>query len=95
MIDSDRRYFEEFEIEHNLETYYANGYVTYDIEKGVGSNYEGCDYEIIYHVEICEIYFYELWYNDEDTDDVVDILGKPGYSNIEEIARDAIRYEYE
>ena len=95
MIDSDRRYFDEFEIEHNFRTYYATGYVVYDIEEGVGGNYEGYDYEIIYHVDICEIYLYELWYYDEDADDVVDILGKPGYSNIEEIAKDAIRYEYE
>ena len=95
MTGSDRRYFDDFEIEHNLETYYANGYVAYDIEEGVGGNYEGYDYETVYHIEICEIHFYKLWHHNKETDDEVDILGKCGYSSIEEIAKEAIREKYE
>lgn len=95
MRDSDRRYFEDFEIVHDSETYYATGYVAYDIEEGVGGNYEGYDYEIVYHIEICEIHFYKLWHHNKETDDEVDILGKCGYSSIEEIAKEAIRNGYE
>ena len=95
MTSSDRSYFDEFEIVHDSETYYATGYVAYDIEEGVGGNYEGYDYETVYHIEICEIHFYKLWHYNKETDDEVDILGKCGYSSIEEIAKEAIREKYE
>ena len=95
MTSSDRSYFEDFEIVREFETDYASGYVAYDIEEGVGGNYEGYDYEIVYHIEICEIHFYKLWHHNKETDDEVDILGKCGYSSIEEIAKEAIREKYE
>lgn len=95
MTRNDRQYFKDFEIEHDFTTYYANGYIEYDIEECIGGNYEGYDFEILYRVEICDIHFYELLYHDERKHCMVDVLGKCGYSDIEEIAEDAIRYEYE
>lgn len=95
MIENEREYFKDFEIVHNFTTYYANGYVEYNIEKGVGGNYEGYDFETVYHIEICDIHLYKLLYYNEKNDCMVDIMGKSGYSNIEEIAKDAIWYEFE
>ena len=95
MTRHDREYFEDFEIEHDFITYYAKGYVEYDIEECIGGSYEGYDFEILYHKEICDIHIYELLYYNERMDCMVDVMGKSGYSNIEEIAEDAIRYEYE
>ena len=76
-------------------TYYANGYVEYDIEECIGGNYEGYDFEILYHKEICDIHLYELLYYDERMHCMVDVMSKPGYSSIEEIAKEAIRNGYE
>ncbi len=95
MIRHDREYFKNFEIEHDFTTYYANGYVEYDIEECIGGNYEGYDFEILYHKEICDIHLYELLYYDERMHCMVDVLSKPGYSSIEEIAKEAIRNGYE
>ncbi len=95
MIRHDREYFKDFEIEHDFTTYLANGYIEYDIEECIGGSYEGYDFEILYHKEICDIHFYELLYYNERMDCMVDVMGKPGYDYIEEIAEDAIRYEYE
>lgn len=95
MTRNDREYFKDFEIQHDFATYYANGYIEYDFEECIGGSYEGYDFEILYHKEICDIHLYELLYYDQRMNCMVDILGKPRYSNIEEIAEDAIRYHYE
>ena len=95
MTRNDREYFKDFEIQHDYTTYLAKGYVEYNIEERIGGNYEGYDFEILYHKEICDIHLYELIYYDERLHAMVDILGTPRYSDIEEIAEDAIRYEYE
>ena len=95
MIDEHLDYFEDFEIEHDFRTYYANGYIEYNITRGIGGSYEGYAFEIIYQKEICDITFSHLWYFDEETDEVVDILNNKKYEEIEEIAKDEIRYRYE
>lgn len=95
MITSEYEYFEELEIEHDFRTYYANGYVEFTTTACIGSNYEGYDYEILYQREIYDISISRLWYNDEETDDGVDILHQYMYKEIEEIAEEEIRYRYE
>lgn len=95
MIINNHEYFEEFEIEHDFRTYYANGYVDLTTTACVGSNYEGQDYEILYQSEIYDITISALWYYDEETGDAVEILNQNNYSEIEEIAQEIIRYKYE
>lgn len=95
MTDENFEYFENFEIEHDFRTYYANGYIEYKITKGIGGSYEGYDFEIVYKKEIYDITISDLWYFDEETGDAVDILHKKKYNEIEEITKDEIRYRYE
>lgn len=95
MIINNHEYFDEFEIEHDFRTYYANGYIDYRVTACVGSNYEGQDYEIVYESEISDITLSALWYYDEETDDAVEILNKYGYREIEVIAEEVIRYKFE
>ena len=95
MISNNYEYFEEFEIEHDFRTYYANGYVDITTTACVGSNYEGQDYEIVYQSELKDITISDLWYYDEETGDAVDIINQYKYREIEEIAEEEVRYKYE
>ena len=95
MITNNHEYFEELEIEHDYQTYYANGYVEYRTTACIGSNYEEYDYETVYESEITDIAISHLWYYDKERDDYVHILGKPKYREIEEIALEEIRYRFE
>ena len=88
-------HFEEIEIEHDFKTYYANGYVEYNITTCIGGSYEGYAYERLYESEIRNITISDLWYFDDDTGDAVDILGQNKYKNIEKIAEEHIKYKYE
>lgn len=95
MITYNHEYFEELEIEHDFNTYYANGYIDYTTTACIGSNYEGYDYEILYDNEISDITFTQLWYYDKDADENVSILDNPDYWEVEEIAIEEIRYKFE
>ena len=95
MISNTHEYFEEIEIEHDFRTYYANGYVEYNTKETIGTNYEGYAYEILYERELCDITISNLWYNDEDTGNSVDIMNHNNYREIEEITEEVIRYRFE
>ena len=95
MITNNHEYFEEIEIEHDYKTYYATGYVEFNTTESIGTNYEGYAFEVLYEREICDITISNLWYNDEDTGNSVDMLYQTNYREMEEIAEEVIRYEYE
>ena len=95
MTTNDHEYFEEIEIEHDFRTYYANGYIEYATTECIGTSYEGYAFEILYEREIYDITISQLWYCDEDSGESVDILGQKKYREIEEIAEEVIRYEFE
>ncbi len=95
MTTNTHEHFEEVEIEHDFRTYYASGYVEYSITECIGTNYEGYDFEILYEREICDITISALWYYDEETGDGVDIMGHNNYRDIERIAEEVVKYEYE
>ena len=95
MITNNHEYFEEIEIEHDYKTYYATGYVEFNTTESIGTNYEGYAFEVLYEREICDITISNLWYNDEDTGNSVDMLYQGNYREIEEIAEDFIRYKFE
>ena len=95
MITNTHEYFEEIEIEHDFRTYYANGYVEYSTRECIGTSYEGYAYEILYERELCDITITNLWYNDEDTGNSVDIMNHNNYREIEEITEEVIRYRFE
>ena len=95
MINNNHEYFEEIEIEHDYKTYYATGYVKFNTTESIGTNYEGYAFEVLYEREICDITISNLWYNDEDTGNSVDMLYQGNYREIEEIAEEFIRYKFE
>ena len=95
MRSNNHEHFQEIAIEHNLRTYYASGYVEYKTTTSIGGSYEGYDFETLYESEISDITITDLWFYDEETGDGVEILGNSKYSEIEEIAEDVIRYEFE
>ncbi len=95
MITNNHEYFEEIEIEHDYKTYYATGYVEFNTTESIGTNYEGYAFEVLYEREICDITISNLWYNDEDTGNSVDMLYQGNYREIEEIAEEFIRYKFE
>ena len=95
MITNNHEYFEEIEIEHDYKTYYATGYVEFNTTESIGTNYEGYAFEVLYEREICDITISNLWYNDEDTGNSVDMLYQGNYRDIEEIAEEFIRYKFE
>ncbi len=95
MTAINHEYFEEIEIEHDFRTYYATGYVDFNTTENIGTNYEGYAFEVLYEREICDITISNLWYNDEDTGNSVDMLYQGNYRDIEEIAEEFIRYKFE
>ena len=95
MTSNNHEHFEEIEIEHNLKTYYASGYVTYSTTESIGGSYEGYAFETLYEREISDITISDLWYYDEDTGDGVEILDDCKYKHIEKIAEDTVRYKFE
>lgn len=95
MTTNDHENFEEIEIEHNNQTYYANGHVAYSTTECIGGNYEGYAFEILYEREITDVTFNALWYNDEETGNSVDILNENNYREVERIAEEVVRWEYE
>ncbi len=95
MTANNHENFEEIEIEHDFRTYYASGYVEYSTTECIGGNYEGYAFEILYEREICNITISQLWYNDKETGDGVEISGQDNYRDIEKIAEEVVRYEYE
>lgn len=95
MIDENLEYFNEFEIEHDYRTYYANGYVEYNLIKGIGGSYEGYAFEIVVEKEIIDITVTDLWYFDEDTGNAVEVLNVSKYEEVEELAKEEIRYRFE
>ena len=95
MITNDLEYFEEIEIEHDFRTYFANGYVEYATTECIGGNYEGYAFEIVHTCEIYDITISALWYNDEVTGNSVDMLYQNEYREIEEIAEEVVRYQFE
>lgn len=94
MITNNEELFEEFEIELDCTTYYANGYVEYSTTECVGTNYEGYDYERYYEREV-DVTIGELWYYDRESGNSVSILGNSKFREIEELAEEEIRYHYE
>ena len=95
MITNDQEYFEYLEIEHDFKTYYANGYVEYTTTQEIGGNYEGYAFEIVSTREITDITISALWYNDEETGNSVDMLFQNEYREIENVAEEVIRYQFE
>ena len=95
MTSNNHEHFEEIEIEHDFRTYYANGYVEYNITECIGGSYEGYDFEVVYESDISNITISDLWYFDEETGDAVEVLGHEKYKEIEEVAEEAIRYKFE
>ena len=95
MTTHDQEYFEELEIEHDFKTYFANGYVEYTTTHCIGGDYEGYDFEVVSTRELSDITISALWYNDEETGNSVDMLFQNEYREIEEIAEEVIRYEFE
>ena len=95
MTTNDLEYFEEMEIEHDFRIYFVNGYVEYATSECIGGDYEGYAFEIVYEREIFDITISALWYNDEETGNSVDMLFQNEYREIEEIAEEMIRYQFE
>ena len=95
MINNDLEYFEDIEIEHDFRTYYANGYIEYATTNCIGGSYEGYAFEIVSERNIIDITFSALWYIDEETGHAMDILNNCEYIEIEWIAEEVIRYEFE
>lgn len=82
MTTNHREYFRDFEVEHHHTTYYAHGYVAYSIEQQLGGNYQGHDYEVLYHREIGHIHLSDLWYLHPNTNRVVELIGNSRVGNI-------------
>lgn len=95
MMATDHEYFEDIEIEHGHMAFYANGCVEYATTECIGSNYEGYAFEIVHTREITNITMSALWYTDEDTGSAIDILFQKKYREMEEIAKEAFRYQFE
>ena len=95
MTTNNYEYFEEIEIEHDFRTYYATGYLEYRSTECIGGSFEGYDFEMLYETEIWEVKISHLWYFDENTGDAVNILGVHKYRQVEEIAEEVIRYQFE
>lgn len=95
MINSTHEYFEEVEVEHDCTTYFANGYAEYTLRSEIGTSYDGYEYEQVFTRELYDITITELWYEDQETEDAVEILNKYDYLHIEEIAEEYLRYMFE
>ena len=95
MTTNNHEYFEEVEIEYDFRTYYANGYLEYCTTECIGGSFEGYYFELLYETEIWEVTISQLWYFDEETGDAVDILNQEEYREVEEIAEEVIKYEFE
>lgn len=95
MINNDLEYFEDIEIEYDFRIYYANGYVEYTTTEDIGGNYQEYAFETVSTREITDITISALWYNDEETGNSVDMLFQYEYREIEEIAEEVIRYQFE
>lgn len=95
MITTHQEHFQEIEIHHHGTTYYANGYVEYATTECIGGSYEGYAFELVYQRELCHISITDLWYFDNDTGKSIDVLYQHNYREIERIAQEAIRYEFE
>ena len=95
MTTNEHTYFDELAIEHDCITYYANGYVEYAITEGIGGNYEGYAFETVHTSEISHIAIDALWYYDKETGNSVDIRCQKEYGEIEQIAEEIIRDEFE
>ena len=95
MTTTEQEYFEELEIEHNSITYYANGHLEYRTTACIGTNFEGYDHELLYETELYDITITNLWYNDDEMGDAVEILNQYNYREIEKIVEQVIRFKYE
>ncbi len=95
MINNDLEYFEDIEIEHDFKTYYANGYIEYATTESVGGSFEDYAFETVYEREIYDITLSALWYNDQETGNAVDILNNMDYIEIEWLAEEVVRYQFE
>lgn len=88
----EREHFEDIEFEHDLKTFFTKGYVDFRITESVGGSYEGYDYEQLCESEITDIYLEHIYYVDDNTGDVVEVLGSN--KEVEEIAREVIEDMY-
>lgn len=91
---TERKRFVDVEFDCNNTTYYASGHVDLSITEGIGTNYEGYDYEIIVHSEVVDIVFDEIYYIDEDINGTVNIAGLYRYMDVEERAIELVMKKY-
>lgn len=83
----------ELELEYDMETFYVVGTATIYISEGIGTNYEGYDYERFNQREV-NIQIDEIFYISETTNQPVQVLGLYKYKKLQTIAEEILTDKY-